>query len=106
MRADQSGPFTTLADPRGFLDGGDLNNDGLRQTSEPPINSTDVLLLAGGTLDHIAGMDLSGQLLGGREIVDLNGDNVYDVGDGIVVNLSEPFTDANGNGIFEPELGE
>src|SRR5438876_3255670 len=39
-------------------------------------------------------------------LADLNGDGVYDVGDGIVVNYSEPFTDTNGNLVFEPDLGE
>ena len=39
--------------------------------------------------------------VGGRMLADLNGDGIYDVGDGIVVNLSEPFTDTNGNGVFD-----
>ncbi len=104
MQDDQFGAFTTLADPRGFLNGGDTNQDGLRQVDEAPTTPVDVLLMAGGTLERIAGVH--GTLVGGRETVDLNGDGVYDVGDGIVVNLSEPFTDGNGNHVFEPSLGE
>ena len=49
---------------------------------------------------------LSGSDVGVRMLADVNGDGIYDVGDGIVVNLSEPFTDTNGNLVFEPELGE
>ena len=105
LRDDQFGTFTLVADPRGFLDGGDKNKDGLRQTSEAATLPTDVLLLAGGTLATIA-PGATGTDVGGRQLADLNGDGVYDVGDGIVVNYSEPFTDTNGNFIFEPELGE
>jgi hypothetical protein len=104
-RDDQFGAFTPVVLSRGFLDGGDHDNDGLRQTDEVPIVPTDGLLLAGGSLATIApgavGIDV-----GGRQLADLDGNGVYDVGDGIVVNYSEPFDDANGNLIFEPELGE
>ena len=107
MRDDRLGEFTVVADPRGFLDGADQNDDGLRQVDEvPPTVATDVLLLAAGTLDRIAGSDVAGQLLGGREVVDLDGNGIFDVGDGIVVNFSEPFTDGNGDRVFQPELGE
>ena len=96
---DQFGAFTAPSDPRGFLDGGDKNQDGLRQTSEnQPKVLTDVSLLAKGSLPMI----VSGATpvdVGGRELADLNGDGIYDVGEGIVVNLSEPFTDGNGNGV-------
>jgi pimeloyl-ACP methyl ester carboxylesterase len=34
LRDDVFGSFTLLANPRGFLDGGDANQDGLRQTTE------------------------------------------------------------------------
>jgi len=105
LRDDQFGTFTLLADPRGFLDGGDGNKDGLRQTNEAPTLSTDVMLLAAGTLATIA-PGATGVNVGGRQLADLNGDGVYDVGDGIVVNYSEPFNDTNGNLVFEPELGE
>jgi len=44
--------------------------------------------------------------IGGRQIADLDGNGIYDVGEGLVINLSEPFTDTNDNSIFEPELGE
>ena len=104
-RDDQFGAFTPPTNPRGFLDGGDKDKDGLRQTSEPPTMPVDVLLLAGGTVQTIA-PGATGIDVGNRQLADLNGDGVYDVGDGIVVNYSEPFNDLNGNLIFEPELGE
>ncbi len=104
-RDDVFGTFTPPANSRGFLDGGDANQDGVHQTTETPIDAVDVLLLAGGSLPRIAsgaiGMDV-----GGRMLADVNGDGIYDVGDGIVVNLSEPFTDTNGNLVFELALGE
>jgi enterochelin esterase-like enzyme len=105
LRDDVFGTFTLPANPRGFLDGGDANQDGVRQTTETPIDPVDVLLLAGGSLPRIAS-GANGVDVGGRMLADVNGDGVYDVGDGIVVNLSEPFTDTNGNLVFEPELGE
>ena len=105
LKDDQFGAFTLTGDPRGFLDGGDSNKDGLRQTDEPPTTPVDVMLLARGSAQNLSG-GVAGQLLGNRELVDLNGDGVYDVGDGIVVNYSEPFTDTNGDFIYEPELGE
>jgi len=105
LRDDVFGTFTLPANPRGFLDGGDANQDGLRQITETPVAPVDVLLLAGGSLPRIAS-GAAGIDVGGRMLADLNGDGVYDVGDGIVVNLSEPFTDTNGNLVFEPELGE
>ena len=100
-RDDQFGTFTAPTDPLGFLDGGDENDDGLRQTNEQPTLRTEVSLLAKGSLPMIA----SGATpvdVGGRLIADLNGDGIYDVGEGIVVNLSEPFQDTNGNGVFDP----
>jgi enterochelin esterase-like enzyme len=100
LRDDVFGTFTLPANPRGFLDGGDANQDGLRQTTETPIDPVDVLLLAGGSLPRIAS-GATGVDVGGRMLADLNGDGIYDVGDGIVVNLSEPFTDTNGNGVFD-----
>ena len=105
LRDDVFGTFTLPANPRGFLDGGDANQDGVRQTTETPIDPVDVLLLAGGSLPRIAS-GATGVDVGGRMLADVNGDGIYDVGDGIVVNLSEPFTDTNGNLVFEPELGE
>jgi len=99
-RDDQFGTFTVPTDPRGFLDGGDTNQDGLRQTSEEPNLLTDVSLLAKGSLPMI----VSGATpvdVGGRALADLNGDGVYDVGEGLIVNLSEPFEDTNGNGVFD-----
>ncbi len=105
LRDDAFGTFTLPANPRGFLDGGDANQDGVRQTTETPIDPVDVLLLASGSLPSIANGS-TGVDVGGRRLADVNGDGIYDVGDGIVVNLSEPFTDTNGNGVFEPELGE
>lgn len=97
---DQFGTFTAPADPRGFLDGGDTNQDGLRQTSEEPTQLTDVSLLAKGSLPLI----VSGATpvdVGGRLVADLNGDGIFDVGEGLVVNLSEPFLDANDNGVHD-----
>jgi hypothetical protein len=105
LRDDVFGIFTLPANPRGFLDGGDADQDGLRQTTEIPIDPVDVLLLAGGSLPQIAS-GATGVDVGGRMLADVNGDGIYDVGDGIVVNLSEPFTDTNANLVFEPELGE
>src|SRR6185436_7984838 len=100
LRDDQFGTFTLTGDPRGFLDGGDGNADGLRQTDEAPTEPVDVLLLARGSAQTLSG-GVAGQLVGNRELVDLNGDGIYDVGDGLVVNFSEPFTDANANLIFD-----
>jgi hypothetical protein len=105
LRDDAFGSFTLPANPRGFLDGGDANQDGLRQTTEAPSDAVDVLLAAGGSLPRIAS-GATGVDVGGRMLADVNGDGVYDVGDGMVVNLSEPFTDTNDDLVFEPELGE
>jgi len=98
---DQFGTFTAPSDPRGFLDGGDANQDGLRQTSEQPKVPTEVSLLAKGSLPMIVS-GVTPVDVGGRALADLNGDGVYDVGEGLVVNFSEPFEDANGNGVFDP----
>jgi hypothetical protein len=100
LRDDAFGSFTLPANSRGFLDGGDANQDGVRQTTETPIDPVDVLLVAGGSLPRIAS-GATGVDVGGRMLADVNGDGIYDVGDGIVVNLSEPFTDTNGNGVFD-----
>ena len=105
LRDDVFGTSMLPANPRGFLDGGDANQDGVRQTTETPIDPVDVLLVAGGSLPRIAS-GATGVDVGGRMLADVNGDGIYDVGDGIVVNLSEPFTDTNGNLVFEPALGE
>jgi Putative esterase len=102
---DRFGSFTVPASGRGFLDGGDANMDGLRESGETPTQSVDVLLAARGSLAMLA-PDATPVLRGERALADLDGDGVFDVGDGIVVNLSEPFADANGNLVFEPELGE
>ncbi len=103
LRDDRFDSFTLTGDPRGFLDGGDANANGVRETSEAPTQPVDVLLLARGSAPALSG-GVPGQLVGNRELVDLDGDGVYDVGDGIVVNYSEPFTDTNGN--FERDAGE
>ena len=101
LRDDVFGTFTLPANPRGFLDGGDANQDGLRQTTETPDDPVDVLPARGriAAADRAAGA--TGVDVGGRMLADVNGDGIYDVGDGIVVNLSEPFTDTNGNGVFD-----
>jgi len=101
LRDDQFDHFTLTGDPRGFADGGDTNNDGLRETNEAPTVPVDVLLVARGTAETLSG-GVAGRLVGERELVDLDGDGIYDVGDGIVVDYSEPFTDTNGNGEFDP----
>lgn len=102
---DAFGAFALPPDPRGFLDGGDANQDGLRQTGEVPIEPVDVLLAAVGSLPRLAsGVD--GADVGGRTLADLNADGIYDAGDGIVVNLTEPFSDSNGNRVFDTDLGE
>ncbi len=98
---DQWGPFTSAAD---FSDGGDVNEDGLRQTNEPPGEAVQVLLVVPGSLQSKFGV--AGTVLGGRALADTNADGVYDLGDGIVVNMHEPFSDTNGNRVFEPLLGE
>ena len=105
LRDDVFGTFLLSANSRGFLDGADANQDGVRQTTETPNDPADVLLVAGGSLPRIAS-GATGVDVGGRMLADVNGDGIYDVGDGMVVNLSEPFTDTNGNLVFEPELGE
>ncbi len=106
LRDDQFDGFTLLDDPRGFLDGGDSNENGLRETNETdPTEPVDVLLGARGSAQALSG-GVAGQLIGNRELVDLNGDGVYDVGDGIVVNYSEPYTDGNANGVFDAESFE
>ena len=104
-RDDAYGMLSPPEDFRGLVDGGDANDDGLRQVGEAPTLPTDVLLLAQGTLGQIAGVEPQ-TVLGGRALADLDGDGVYDVGDGLVVNASEPIREQNGNLIFEPQLGE
>lgn len=103
-RDDVFGAFALPPGPRGFLDGGDANEDGLRQVGESPDFWVDVMLAARGSLPAIAGQ--SGTVIGERELLDLNADQVYDVGDGIVRNYSEPFTDTNDNLVFEPDRNE
>jgi hypothetical protein len=95
---DAFGPFARTADVRGFLDGGDSNDDGLRQAGEAPSSFSDVLLVAKGSLATVSPGAVAVPV-GDRDLADLNGDGIYDVGDGIVDNFSEPFTDANGNGV-------
>ncbi len=119
LRDDQYDTFTMSSDPRGFVDGGDANEDGVRQIGEEPVLPVDVLLLAGGTLGAIAGVEPTA-IVGGRALADLDGNGIYDVGDGIVVNASEPgsaggFDDVGldgvagtgdfgeGNGIFDED---
>jgi hypothetical protein len=100
LQDDTFGTFTTPPNSRGFVDGGDTNNDGKRETDESPTVPVDVVLAARGTLATIA-PGATGVLVGDRELADLNADNIYDVGDGIIVNYSEPFTDTNGNFVFD-----
>lgn len=102
---DQFGTFFLPTNPRGFLEGNDGNSDGMRETNELPTQPIDILLLAGGTLPLIA-PGAASVVLGERALADLNGDGIFDVGDGIVTNCSEPFTDNNHNMVFEPDLGE
>jgi hypothetical protein len=91
---DVWGSFTAPSD---FVDGGDDNEDGLRQIGEVPSEPADPLLVAGGTLLSVFGE--SGTDVGGRMLADTDSDMVYDLGDGIVVNMNEPFDDANANGV-------
>jgi pimeloyl-ACP methyl ester carboxylesterase len=80
-RDDQFDDFTLIGDPRGFLDGGDANANGLRETSETPTEPVDVLLAAGGRRRPFpAASRVSSSATGA--LVDLNGDGIYDVGDG------------------------
>ena len=104
-RDDELGTFSVLLDPRGFADGGDANSDGLRQEGELPDTPTDVLLMGVDTLGHLS-TGTVGIPIGDRQLADLDGDRVYDVGDGIVRNFHEPFDDRDGDGIFEPADGE
>jgi len=92
-------PFT----PATFEDGGDANENGLREIGEPAFVPTGPLLLAAGTLGSVFGE--TGTDVGGRMLADTTGDGVYDLGDGIVVNMSEPFTDTNGNGFRDAGEG-
>lgn len=105
LKDDVFGTFTIPTNRRGFLDGGDANSDGLRESGEQPTLPTDILLLASGSLPMIVS-GAQAVSVGERALADLDNDGVYDVGDGIVVNFSEPFTDNNHNLIFEPALGE
>jgi hypothetical protein len=98
MQDDAFGRFMPPADVRGFLDGGDGDQDGKRQVSEGPVLFADVLLAARGSLAAIA-PGAAPTTVGDRDLADLNGDGIYDVGDGIVLNLSEPFTDGDGDGV-------
>lgn len=86
--------------PSDFLDGGDADEDGLRQVGEVPDEPADPLLVAGGTLASVFGE--TGSEIGGRALADTDGDMIYDLGDGIVVNMNEPFDDANANGVWDP----
>jgi hypothetical protein len=95
---DRLGPFVLPADPRGFLDGGDGDRNGQRELAEAPVLPSDVLLLAPGSIQTIAAV--AGAVVGGRALADLDGDGLFDVGDGVVVNESEPFVDADGDGRF------
>ena len=104
-RDDEFGSFRPPVDPRGFLDGGDPNDDGLRQEGEEPDTPADVLLLATGTLGRISPGTV-GIPIGGRDLADLDGDRVYDAGDGLVRNFHEPFDDRDGDGEFDPGDGE
>lgn len=102
---DRFGVFTPPDEPRGFRDGGDANDDGLRQAAEEPELFADVALLARGSLPMI----VSGATpveVGGRLLADLDGNGIYDVGEGVVVNDAEPFTDTNGDRVYQPEQGE
>ncbi|HEY8517651.1 MAG TPA: alpha/beta hydrolase-fold protein [Candidatus Binatia bacterium] len=105
LRDDVFGTFTVPGEVRGFFDGGDGNEDGLRQSDEPADLPTDVLLVANGSLGAIAGVEPTA-IVGGRALADLDGDGVYDVGDGIVLNPSEPIRGDDGDLVLEPELGE
>jgi hypothetical protein len=101
LRVDDAwGAFTVPVDPSGFADGGDANEDGLRQTSEPADEPVEVLLVAQGSLQ--AAFGLAGADFGGRQLADPNGDGIFDVGDGLVLNFSEPFSDGNANGRADP----
>jgi len=104
-RDDELGGFPAPSDPRGFLDGGDSNDDGLRREGEEPDTPVDVLLLGEGTLGRLSPGTV-GVPVGGRALADLDGDRVYDVGDGLVRNFHEPFDDRDGDGECEPASGE
>jgi hypothetical protein len=103
LRDDAFGTFFLPMDPRGFRDGGDGNDDGLRQTTETmPDKPTDVLLVAKGSLATLVPGN-PGVEVGERALDDLIGAGTFDVGEGLVLNFFEPFADGNNNGRFEPE---
>lgn len=102
---DEFGDFTLPLNMLGFFDGGDANEDGLRQFAEGPTDTTHVLLVARGSLDDIAGIPPQ-VVFGERGLAELDGDDIFDVGEGIVINLSEPFGDLNDNGLYDPKVGE
>jgi hypothetical protein len=89
---DDFGPFLPPSHSRGFEDGGDGNQDGLRQQGEAPDELTDVILVATGSLPRIV-PGVAGFPVGSRFLADLDADGVFDIGDGLVVNLTEPFFD-------------
>jgi enterochelin esterase-like enzyme len=97
---DQFGAFTPPDDPRGYMDGGDADQNGLRQSGEQPTKLTEVGLLARGSLEMIVSGATAVEV-GGRLLADLNGDGVFDVGEGLVLNLSEPFVDGDGDGVHD-----
>ncbi len=101
-RDDVFGAFFLPTDPRGFLDGGDANKDGLRQVSETmPDRPADVMLVAKGSLDILA-PGKQGVEIGERALVVLAQNGVFDVGEGLVANFFEPFDDRNADGRFDP----
>ena len=77
----------------------------MRQTNEPPDEPSEVLLVAPGSLAVASSVSREPDSAAARSPTRTR-DGIYDLGDGIVVNLHEPFTDTNGNRIFEPLLGE
>jgi len=98
-----TGQFQLPPDPPGFSDGGDDDEDGLRQTSElTGDENAHPLLVAAGSLESVLGVTTGIVDVEGRSLADTDSDGIFDVGDGIVVNTWEPFTDTNGNGMWDP----
>ena len=105
LQDDEFGSFSTPAGAQGFLDGGDANQNGLREVGEMPTLPVDSMLVAKGSGAALAA-GVAGVVLGERELFDLGATGLYDVGDGIVRNPGEPFDDLDGDREFEPAAGE
>ncbi len=104
-RDDVFGELVVGEDVRGFLDGGDANEDGLRQTGEAPTLPADVVLLAPGSLQAVFGVEPS-TIAGGRGLARSRRRRRVRPRRRHRPEPSEPLVEQNGNLLYEPELGE